>query len=170
MGRVSALSRRSNTGREDTPWTQHFSAGTVPKPPDWRMERNVGQSGRQKGGTRGEKRVRETASDCRSVRLVAERCFADLDAGQDRCVNPGGLHDAHATAWHGWFQRPRAAPRTWHPAQRGSRRACSAARRGRLGQDTAHAAQHVACDQQRRGTVQTRSAPGVGQALRGRFL
>ena len=51
-----------------------------------------------------------------------ERGFADLDAGHDRCVTPGVRHDARATAWHGWFQRPRAAPRTWHPSfsRRGS--------------------------------------------------
>ena len=138
---------------------------TIYKSPVWRMGHNIGQSGRKNGGCEGGKSVRETASDCRSVRLVAARCFADLDAGHDRCVPPGGRHDAQATAWHGLVQRPRAAPRPWHPAQRASRRACSAARRGRLGQATAHAAQHGACDQQRRGTVRTRSAPGVGRGV-----
>jgi hypothetical protein len=99
---------------------------TIYKSPVWRMGHNIGQSGRKNGGCEGGKSVRETASDCRSVRLVAARCFAALDAGQDRCVHPGVPHDAHATAWHGWFQRLRAAPRTHSPSQ-------SLARRGLYG-------------------------------------
>jgi hypothetical protein len=91
IAKISAIAVPMTKAAEAGVLPAHLeNGGDTSATSDCRMVRGVGQSGRKNGGCGRGKRVRETASACRSVRLVAERCFADLDAGQDRCVTPGG--------------------------------------------------------------------------------